>query len=42
MTLAMSPSLVVPLSLLAVMTACLGVIGYLVAREVAKRVRRPH
>jgi hypothetical protein len=42
MMLAMIPSLVIPISLLAVMTVCLGVMGYLVAREVARRVRRPH
>jgi hypothetical protein len=42
MTCAMTQSLIVPTALLAVMTVCLGVMGYLVGREVAKRVRRPH
>lgn len=39
---AMTQSLVIPVSLFAVMTVCFVVMGYLVAREVAKRMRRPH
>jgi hypothetical protein len=37
----MTQSLIVPAALLAIMTVCLGVMGYFVIREVARRVRRP-